>query len=265
VRRAGLAALIFDVDGTLADTEEAHRQAFNAAFRAHRLEFRWSAGLYAELLGVPGGKERLRTYIERSTLAPDDRRFLLECVPAIHVTKTRLYGEIVDRGRLCVRPGISRLLGEARECGIRLAVASTTSPENVERLVAAALGPDALGWFAVIATGDAVARKKPAPDVYRLALRRLDVSPERAVAFEDSAIGVCAAKAASLFTVATPTAWTQGQDFAAADLILPSLGDPDAPFATEVARRVGALWLGVEQLATLHAATLSEESHAQAD
>jgi HAD superfamily hydrolase (TIGR01509 family) len=247
-RGCALEALIFDVDGTLADTEEAHRQAFNDAFRAHGLEDRWSVELYAELLAVTGGKERLRHYFESSALPERDRLLLLERVPHIHSTKTRLYGELVEGGGVRVRPGISRLLDEARRSGIRLAVASTTSPENVERLIVAGLGTRALGWFDVIATGDAVARKKPAPDIYRLALVDLDVTPERAIAFEDSAIGVQAAKAALLFTVATPTAWTLAQDFGAADLTLPSLRD-----------------LGLAQLAALHSKTDRERSHAQAD
>ena len=247
-RGRALEALIFDVDGTLADTEEAHRQAFNEAFLAHGLEVRWSVERYAELLAVTGGKERLRHYIAGAALPERDRLPLLERVPEIHATKTRLYGELVSGGHVRVRPGISRLLGEARRNGVRLAVASTTSPENVERLIVAGLGPHALDWFDVIATGDAVARKKPAPDIYRLALGKLDVTPERAVAFEDSAIGVRAAKAAHLFTVATPTAWTLGEDFGAADLTLPSLGD-----------------LRLDQLAALHSTIDRERSHAQAD
>jgi HAD superfamily hydrolase (TIGR01509 family) len=247
-RNSALEALIFDVDGTLADTEEAHRQAFNEAFRAHGLEFRWDVERYAELLAVTGGKERLRHYMEGAALPERDLERLLERVPQIHATKTRLYGELVDAGRVCVRPGIQRLLGEARQSGVRLAVASTTSPENVERLIVAGFGAQALGWFDVIATGDAVARKKPAPDVYEHALGELDLTPDRAVAFEDSVIGVRAAKAAHLFTVATPTTWTLAQDFGAADLTLPSLQD-----------------LGLEQLSALLLTINRERTHAQAD
>ena len=255
--RPRIEALIFDVDGTLADTEEAHRQAFNDAFRAHGLGFRWSAQLYRELLQVTGGKERLAAFFDRTPLAASERSRLSSLIPWLHATKTAFYRERIERGRVPLRPGVRRLMAEARAAGVRLAIASTTSPDNVSALLEGALGYDALAGFSVIATGDAVPRKKPAPDIYLLALSRLGVGARRAVAFEDSAIGVAAAKAAGLLTVATPSDWTRGQDFAAADLVLPCLADPESPLAAADAWRIGAPYLGLEQLAIFHAATLT--------
>ncbi len=249
-------ALIFDVDGTLADTEEAHREAFNDAFCAHGLPFRWSRELYRELLQVTGGKERLAAFFDRSRLVERERRRLCGLIPRVHATKTSFYRERIDRGAVPLRPGVRRLMAEARAAGVRLAIASTTSPDNVSALLEGALGYDALGGFGVIAAGDAVPRKKPAPDIYRLALERLGVAAGCAVAFEDSAIGVAAAKAAGLLTIATPSDWTRGQDFAAADLVLPSLADPESPLGPDDAWRIGASQLGLEQLAILHAAAL---------
>ncbi|HEY6924514.1 MAG TPA: HAD-IA family hydrolase, partial [Steroidobacteraceae bacterium] len=133
-----------------------------------------------------------------------------------------------------------------------LAIASTTSPENVESLLSSSFGKDALRCFSVIATGDVVANKKPAPDIYHLALDELGISPGRAIAFEDSAIGVRSAKAAGLFTVATPSLWTIGQSFALADLVLTSLADPEKPLYATDELRIGAKYLGLEQLAMLH-------------
>jgi len=253
--RPRIEALVFDVDGTLADTEEAHRQSFNDAFRAHGLRFEWSRERYGELLGVTGGKERLTAFFEALPLPPGGRERLLALVPRLHATKTSFYRERIERGRVPLRPGVRRLIAEARAAGTRLAIASTTSPENVSALIEGALGYGALETFSVVATGDAVPRKKPAPDIYLLALRRLGLTAGQAVAFEDSAIGVTAAKAAGLLTVATPSDWTRGQDFKAADLVLPCLADPESPLGEADAWRIGAPYLGLQQLAIFHAAT----------
>ena len=253
------AALIFDVDGTLADTEELHRQAFNEAFFACGLQWRWGPALYADLLQVTGGKERIGAYLSQQRIAAAERGRLLRLIPQIHATKTRLYLELVAQGRLRPRAGVRRLMKEARSAGLKLAIASTTSPENVQSLLRASFGADSLGWFNVIATGDVVRHKKPAPDIYNLALERLGVAPQRAIAFEDSAIGVRAAKAAGLFTVATPSLWTIGQDFSAADLVLTSLADPERPLYAIDEIRIGAKYLGLEQLETLHSAALPME------
>lgn len=247
-------ALIFDVDGTLADTEEVHRQAFNLAFGACRLDWIWDAPLYGELLQVTGGKERIGSYIERLPLPAAQRRSLHELIPEIHRAKTRLYRELIQVGQVRPRAGVRRLMLEAREAGIRVALATTTTPENIEPLIAAGFGWQALKWFDAIAAGDVVAKKKPAPDIYNVALKSLGVDPAHAIAVEDSAIGVASAKAAGLFTVATPSMWTLTQDFTAADLLLSSLGDPAEPLDPADEQRLGAPFLNIRRLAALHAA-----------
>src|SRR3984893_7392239 len=161
------------------------------------------------------------------------------------------------------RAGVRRLMMEARSAGIRMAIASTTSPENIEPLITAGLGRQAMDWFDTIATGDVVANKKPAPDIYNVALKSLGVDPARAIAVEDSAIGVASAKSAGLFTVATPNIWTRTQDFKAADLLLGSLGDPEEPLAAADQARLGAPFLSLERLAALHAAAQTGVPHAQ--
>ena len=246
-------ALLFDVDGTLAVTEELHRQAFNEAFRVHRLRWYWSPDSYSRLLQVTGGKERISRYIESMRFTPRETHRLSGMVSELHETKTRLYGRLLDLGRWRLRCGVRRLLEEARAAEVTLAIASTTSPRNVESLISASLGREALTWFSAIVTGDVVARKKPAPDIYRLALEQLGIPAGRAIAFEDSALGVRSAKGAGLFTVATPSAWTVGQDFSAADLVLTSIGDPDEPLGfADRCSLGGAVFLGLEQLAALH-------------
>lgn len=250
-----LKALIFDVDGTLADTEEAHRQAFNAAFRQHGLAWDWSALRYRDLLRVAGGKERILHYIAGLGLPEEEAGRLRDLVPALHRAKTRRFAELVAVGEVVPRPGVARLLREARAAGLRLAIATTTSPANVAALLPRILGEAATSWFSVISAGDAVSRKKPAPDIYQDALMRLGMTAKGCVAFEDSDLGVRSAKAAGLFTVAVPTTWTADHDLSAADVLLPSLGDPESPLDPATRHGLGGRWLGLHQLERLHSAS----------
>jgi HAD superfamily hydrolase (TIGR01509 family) len=243
-----VAALLFDVDGTLADTEEAHRKAFNGAFRAHGLNWNWDSELYSDLLRVSGGKERLHAYLITLHLGHDEYERIAALIPAIHATKTQLFTEIVNLGGLPLRAGVRRLIDEAHTAGVAVAIASTTTLDNVKALLTANLGDDALSRFDVIAAGDVVRHKKPAPDIYQLALQGLGVPAQRAVAIEDSEIGLRAAKAAGLFTIVTPSRWTATQNFAAADLVLSSLGDPDEPLSPAEAQRIGAKYLQLEHI-----------------
>lgn len=233
-----LRALIFDVDGTLADTEEAHRQAFNAAFIELDLRWDWGPRLYAQLLRVSGGKERIAHYIETLRVTPAERARLRPLASLIHGTKTRVYKELLENFNLPLRPGVAKLIGDARAADIKLAIASTTTPANVEALLTAALGRGAMSWFTTIAAGDIVARKKPAPDIYRLALQGLRLAAEQCMAFEDSVNGLRAAGAAGLFTVVTPTRWNIGQDFGGAQLLLDTLEEIDLPML----ERLHAAW-----------------------
>ena len=245
-------ALIFDVDGTMADTEEAHRVAFNLAFDRQRLGWNWTRTEYRELLSVTGGKERIAHYIESLPISAGLRRRLLERVPEIHADKTKLYSSAVRDGGVPLRDGVARLLDEALDAGCRLAIASTTTAVNVDALLHAAFGTRGIEMFAVIACGDQVRAKKPAPDIYRLALQTLGIGAESAVAFEDSPNGLRAASAAGLWTVVTPTYWTEGADFSAAGLVLPRLGDPAQPLAGEPGTALRSrAWLSLDELQEL--------------
>ncbi len=244
-----LEALIFDVDGTLADTEEAHRVAFNFAFERHRLNWAWSAAEYRELLKITGGKERITAYIHTLPMDVGGRRRLIETVPAIHAEKTRFYSAFVADGAVLLRDGVARLLDEALDAGCKLAIASTTTAVNIDALLSATLGPRGLDMFTVIACGDQVRAKKPAPDIFELALRGLDLLPEHAIAFEDSPNGLRSARTAGLRTVVTPNYWTEGSDFSTAALQLPSLGGPTHPLAGEPGHRLeDAPWLTFDEL-----------------
>ena len=249
-----LEALIFDVDGTLADTEETHRQAFNYAFLRFELKWEWTKLMYRELLKTSGGKERIGRYIDTLPVPATEKSRLRRLVPAIHRTKTELYTELIGDGRCPLRPGIVRMFAEAQEAVVRLAIASTTTAANVNALLTRHLGSSRLRQIHTIACGDLVPQKKPAPDIYQLALSTLGVPADQCVAFEDSLNGLHAAKAAGLFTVVTASQWTAGEDFAGADLELSYLGDPEHPLPPAEAAEVGGSWLGLAQLRSLHQA-----------
>lgn len=236
---APLQALIFDVDGTLAETErDGHRVAFNRAFADFAVPWHWDVATYGRLLAVTGGKERMAAYWrERETGEPDEA-----LIGRLHRRKNEIYADIVAAGGIPLRPGVARLLAEARERGLRLAIATTTSPQNVDALLRAALGADAAQLFDVVGAGDIVPAKKPAPDIYDWVLAQLRLAPARCVAFEDSVPGLAAARGADLATVIVEGEYSRGANFDGALAVLDSLGEPDAPAA---GRARGTPWCGV--------------------
>ncbi|HJV85315.1 MAG TPA: HAD family hydrolase [Noviherbaspirillum sp.] len=223
-----LQALIFDVDGTLADTErDLHRVAFNRAFRQAGLDWTWDVATYGRLLNVAGGKERILHYINTCVphQAPADPEALTR---ELHALKTDIYLDLLRSGEIALRPGVARLLREARNGGFRLAIATTTTYANVVTLLQATLGDGAHKWFEVIGAGDAVPNKKPAPDIYRYVLQKLGLPPSACFAFEDSGNGLRASVGAGLRTIVTPTVYTAREDFSGAFSILSDLGEPDS-------------------------------------
>ncbi|MGD8310008.1 MAG: HAD hydrolase-like protein, partial [Chromatiales bacterium] len=171
---ADLEALLFDVDGTLADTErDGHRVAFNAAFAEAGLDWVWDVEVYGQLLSVTGGKERIGYFLERFSPAFDGPADLSGFIAELHKAKTRHYTRMLREGGIPLRAGVERLLREARGAGLRLGIATTTTPENVTALLESTLGSDAGTLFEVIAAGDVVPRKKPAPDIYVWAMDRM--------------------------------------------------------------------------------------------
>ena len=206
-----LEALIFDVDGTLAETEELHRRAFNETFAVEGLDWYWSRDAYRHLLQTTGGKERIARYMAEIGLPQDAID-----IASLHRSKTDRYLRLMgDRG-LELRPGIADLIAQAKAAGLSVAIATTTSRPNVDALCAACFGAPAESVFPVIACGDEVSAKKPAPDVYELALHRLGLPPENALAFEDSSNGLRSAEAAGVATIVTPSIYTEDDDFTGA-------------------------------------------------
>ena len=216
-------AIIFDVDGTLSETEETHRKAFNRAFEQAGLSWHWDQDLYRELLAVTGGKERIRYFIEDfgGKGAPESE--LETFIPALHAEKTKAYTEMVTGGEVELRPGIRKLISDAQELGYRLAIATTTTPANVDALLAATFGDAGHNLFEVICAGDSVPNKKPAPDVYLLALEQLGLSPDNCIAIEDSRNGLASSVAAGIATIVTPGIYTHDHDFSEAVLVIEDL------------------------------------------
>ena len=226
-----LKALVFDVDGTLADTEkDGHRVAFNRAFADAGLDWYWSVEIYEDLLSVTGGKERIRYFLSKYEAAAPDTEDLAGYIAELHKAKTAHYTGLLSKGEIPLRTGVENLLQEARKEGMRLAIATTTTPENVTALLEHTLGRASIDWFEVIAAGDIVPAKKPAPDIYNWTLAEMNLSPDEVMAFEDSQNGLISVRDAQISKVIiTVNDYTRNHDFSGASAVLDQLGDKSNP------------------------------------
>jgi beta-phosphoglucomutase-like phosphatase (HAD superfamily) len=221
--KSELRALLFDVDGTLADTEEVHRQAFNGAFKAAGLDWVWSIARYHDLLSVTGGKERIRHYMQQEQpgdeLPPDTDAF----IAALHADKTSIYVSKMTEGRV------------------------------VSALFKHSFGGHEDDWFEVVAAGNVVPRKKPAPDIYEYAMSKLGLSAADCLALEDSANGLKSALAAGVDVLVTVNQFTDKQEFSGAAVVLDHLGEPDSPCHMLQGCLQPGPFVDVEYLRRLHA------------
>ncbi len=226
-------AIIFDVDGVFADTEPyGHLPAFNQTFREFGIPVEWSYDEYAQRVKISGGKERMASLLTpqfvQTAHLPTDPEEQRKMIADWHKRKTAIYKQILQEGRLPGRPGIDRLVGEAIQAGWKLAVASTSAEESVRAVVDHVVGPEKAARFEVLA-GDIVPQKKPAPDIYLLALERLAVSPNDAIVIEDSRNGLLAAQAAGIRCLVTLSSYTVDEDMSEAMMVVTDLGDPGRP------------------------------------
>ncbi|MBE0411011.1 MAG: HAD-IA family hydrolase [Anaerolineales bacterium] len=223
---AKIKAVFFDQDGVIIDTEkDGHRVAFNKTFQEFGYNFEWSVEKYHELLQVAGGKERMRHYLHTDgfgvDVKPEEEDDLIK---AMHKRKTAIFIDLIESGKLPLRPGVRRFMKEAMDLGLILGVC-TTSNERSAHAVAYQILKDI--DFNFVLAGDIVSKKKPDPAIYNLGLERAKVLPEEVIVIEDSRNGVLAAKAASMHVVATTNFYTEREDLSDADIIVTSLGDPD--------------------------------------
>jgi HAD superfamily hydrolase (TIGR01509 family) len=217
-----LKAVIFGAIGTIAETSDLQRQAFNAAFAEAGLDWNWDIATYHELLNTNGGQNRLRAYRDAD---PARTGVTDEQIVQLHQSKTKHFVELLANTPISPRPGVVELIDECQREDIKVAFCTSTSAENVQALGAALSGLLPFDKFAKIVTIDQIAKPKPAPDAYLYCLKQLGVEAEEAIAIEDSPVSISAAKAAGITTLATPGAAVCGQDFYAADLVMPDLTD----------------------------------------
>jgi HAD superfamily hydrolase (TIGR01509 family) len=219
-----LKALIWDVDGTIAETErDGHRVAFNRAFEAMGLPWHWDVEYYGQLLVVTGGRERLLFAMQAMDDAPTDADEREKLASALHRTKNELYAGLVQEGRIAWREGVQELMEQCRSHGLPMAIATTTSRANVDALLSARLGRAWCEWFRIVVCGEDVSRKKPDPEVYLLAIDGLGITPDDAVAIEDSPQGAAAAHAAGVAAILTGSTYFPATEMANAIAIGPGL------------------------------------------
>ena len=237
-----MSTLIFDCDGVLADTERhGHLPAFNQTFREFGLPVQWSEEEYGRRLAIGGGKERMASLLTPDFVGsagmPEDPESQRAEVAAWHKRKTAIYTEMVAAGRLPPRPGIARIIGAAQDAGWTLAVASTSAEPGVRAILDFAVGPERAARFALVLAGDVVEHKKPAPDIYLLALQRLAVPAAEVLVVEDSRNGLLAATAAGLRCLMTVNGYTEDEDSSEAILVVSCLGDPGGERSRVLANR----------------------------
>jgi HAD superfamily hydrolase (TIGR01509 family) len=219
-------AIFFDQDGVIIDTErDGHRVAFNETFKHYGYDFEWDVDYYHELLQVAGGKERMKHHLHTKgfgvEVKPEDED---ELIKDMHLYKTQTFVELIESGRLPLRPGVKRFMQEGMDAGLILGVCTTS---NVKSAHAVAYNILKDIQFEFLLAGDMVSKKKPDPEIYNMALEKTGLKPDEVVVIEDSRNGVLAAKAAGLYIVATTNVYTEKEDLSDADIIVTSLGDPD--------------------------------------
>ncbi|XVF11621.1 hypothetical protein REPUB_Repub08aG0042900 [Reevesia pubescens] len=222
-------ALIFYCDGVLVDTEkDGHRISFNDTFKEKELGVTWDVDLYGELLKIGGRKERMTAYFNKTgwpEKAPKSEEERKEFIASLHKRKTELFMALIQNKLLPLRPGVAKLIDQALEKEVKVAVCSTSNEKAVSAVVSCLLGPERAEKIKIFA-GDVVPRKKPNPAIYTLAANTLGVDPSSCVVVEDSAIGLAAAKAAGMTCIVTKSGYTADEDFLNADAVFDCIGDP---------------------------------------
>ena len=247
-----LNAILFDVGGTIAESEEIHRVSFNEAFKEFGLNWYWDEAIYRELVFVGGGKERIKHYITRAWPEMLKQKNLTKYIESVHKIKGQIYEEFLNDSQLKARPGIIRLLKELKNEKIRLAIVSDTTEENLINLFKKGLGINPIEWFEILAHGGCTIQKKPSPDICLWTLERLKLPPESCLAIEDAPRGVDSAIDAGLKVLVTPSIYTLEEKFEKSSLLLSHLGEPEEPFNVIKGDAFGHSFVDLDLLKKIH-------------
>ena len=247
-----LNAILFDVGGTIAESEEIHRVSFNEAFKEFGLNWYWDEAIYRELVFIGGGKERIKHYITRAWPEMLKQKNLTKYIESVHKIKGQIYEEFLNDSQLKARPGIIRLLKELKNEKIRLAIVSDTTEENLINLFKKGLGINPIEWFEILAHGGCTIQKKPSPDIYLWTLERLKLPPESCLAIEDAPRGVDSAIDAGLKVLVTPSIYTLEEKFEKSSLLLSHLGEPEEPFNVIKGDAFGHSFVDLDLLKKIH-------------
>lgn len=243
-----LKGIIFDVDGTIADTEEIHRQAFNHTFKEYDMDWHWPEDDYREILLISGGKERFRKYLSEDEELKNKIDNHEDFVQELHKSKSEHYRKLLKSDAIKFRPGVIRLINEAREQGIQIGVATSSSMANLRTLFKEILNIEPNELFNSIVTSDTVQDKKPSPAAYQCVLAGLGLSADNCIAIEDTQNGNLAALGAGLKTIITTHSYTIDNDFTGASLVLNHLGEPDTPFLKTQGNDFGQSYIDIDLL-----------------
>ncbi len=246
-----LSAVLFDVDGTIAETEELHRKSFNESFKEFNLDWFWDEAIYKELINVGSGIERIEYYIKRAWPEMMEYKNLTKYINSIHKVKNEIFEDYILESEIKPRPGVTRLIKELRENSVRMAIVSSTSEKNLLKLFKEGLNIDPINTFDLIAHGDCTKNKRPSPEIYEWILEKLRLPPQSCIAIEDSLRGLESAKNAELNVLVTPSIFTNEEDFSNAKLVISNLGEPEVPFETIKGNNFGIDFVNIDLLAKL--------------
>ena len=246
-----LSAVFFDVDGTIAETENFHRKAFNDAFKEFNLDWFWDEAIYKELINIGGGKERIIYHIKRAWPEMLTYKNLTKYVDSIHKAKNEIYEDYLAESKIKTRPGIMRLIDELKQKSIKIGLVSSTSEVNLINLFEKGLKINHKEIFDIVAHGDCTQNKKPSPEIYEWALEKLRLPAQACVAIEDSPRGLDAARKVNINTIVTPSILTLDEEFKGARLIISDLGEPEKGFDLIEGESFGFKYVGVELLSKI--------------
>lgn len=205
-------AILFGSIGTIADTSELQRQSFNKAFALHNLDWHWSRAEYMSLLEKSGGAHRIEEYARSRGQSVD--------VSAIHHSKSEIFQKALREDHLVARPGVVDVMQKAKQNGLKLALVTGTSEQNVLSMLDALRNEIDANDFDLVLNSSKIQHPKPAKDAYEFALRELNQMPHSCVAIENNVDGLTSAKAAGLACIAFPDENTTDHTFEGASLLV---------------------------------------------